>query len=102
MGAVASRYADIIIITSDNPRGEEPMDIINDIKKGIIDPVCSIAIENRAEAIEYAAYLSRPGDVLLICGKGAENYTEIKGIKIPYSDKLTVENIMMEKLSCDE
>ena len=85
MGQVASKYSDFIIITSDNPRGENPEDIIADVESGItIKDVKSIA--DRTEAIRFALGEMEEGDTLVIAGKGNENYLEIKGKKIPYSD----------------
>ena len=85
MGQVASKYSDFIIVTSDNPRGENPSDIIADVEAGItIKDVKSIA--DRTEAIRFALGEMEEGDTLVIAGKGNENYLEIKGKKIPYSD----------------
>ena len=85
MGQVASKYSDFIIITSDNPRGENPEDIIADVESGVtIKDVKSIA--DRTEAIRFALGEMEEGDTLVIAGKGNENYLEIKGKKIPYSD----------------
>ena len=85
MVQVASKYSDFIIITSDNPRGENPEDIIADVESGVtIKDVKSIA--DRTEAIRFALGEMEEGDTLVIAGKGNENYLEIKGKKIPYSD----------------
>jgi UDP-N-acetylmuramoyl-L-alanyl-D-glutamate--2,6-diaminopimelate ligase len=86
MGAVATELSDFVIITSDNPRTEEPMEIIKDITKGIrknnyiVEP-------NRAKAIEKAISVVKAGDTLLVAGKGHEDYQEIKGVRYPFSDK---------------
>ena len=84
MGRIAEAYADDVILTSDNPRYEEPMSIIGDIKKGMSSK--AIIIENRKEAIEYALSKYKNGETIIIAGKGAEKYQEIKGEKIPYND----------------
>ncbi len=75
MGNIAARYADYVVVTSDNPRSEEPMDIINDILKGtegIKTPLK--VIENRAEAIRYAISIAKPDDIIVLAGKGHETY----------------------------
>ncbi len=85
MGEVASKYSDEIILTSDNPRGEDPRDIIRDIEAGVCikDVKC---IVDRPEAVRTALSEMEEGDTLVIAGKGSENYIEVKGRKIPYSD----------------
>jgi UDP-N-acetylmuramoyl-L-alanyl-D-glutamate--2,6-diaminopimelate ligase len=84
MGAVASRLADQVVITSDNPRGEDPAAIIADIAAGTQPP---FAIEsNRARAIAAAIANAAPGDVVLIAGKGHEAYQDIAGVRHPFSD----------------
>ena len=93
MGVVASDLSDFVVITSDNPRIEEPSEIIKDIIKGIkkdnyiIEP-------DRAKAIEKAVSIANTGDILLIAGKGHENYQEIKGIRYPFSDKEVFKKII--------
>lgn len=91
MGQIASKYADEVVITSDNPRWENPMDIINEIKKGATKN-CKI-IENRQEAVEYALQNYKNGTII-IAGKGAEKYQEIRGVKIPYSDFEVVDKLI--------
>ena len=86
MGEVASIYSDKIILTNDNPRYEKPQDIINDIIKGIKNKPFEVEI-NRKKAIEKAIEQAKPNDIILIAGKGAENYQEINGIKHKYNDK---------------
>ncbi|MCI0448707.1 MAG: UDP-N-acetylmuramoyl-L-alanyl-D-glutamate--2,6-diaminopimelate ligase [Chlorobi bacterium] len=90
MGEIASENSDEVIITSDNPRFEEPMDIIEDIKAGFKKDNYTI-IENREQAIKKAVETSKKGDVILIAGKGHEDYQEIKGIKHHFSDREIVE-----------
>lgn len=97
MGKVASEIADIVILTSDNPRFEEPFDIIEDIRKGIKDDRKCFVIENRKEAIEKAINIMKKRDVLLIAGKGHEEYQEIKGVKYKFNDKRIVLEILGEK-----
>ncbi|MDP3296513.1 MAG: UDP-N-acetylmuramoyl-L-alanyl-D-glutamate--2,6-diaminopimelate ligase [Thermodesulfovibrionia bacterium] len=86
MGAVASDLSDFVVITSDNSRIEEPSEIIKDIIKGIKKDNYMIE-PDRAKAIEKAISIAKTGDILLIAGKGHENYQEIKGIRYPFSDK---------------
>jgi len=86
MGAVASRHADAILVTSDNPRGEDPAAIIAEISAAI--PVPHEAIEDRRAAIERAIASAGAEDVVLIAGKGHETYQEIAGRRLPFSDAL--------------
>ena len=85
MGEVASKYSDYIILTSDNPRSEDPREIINDIQSGVCikDVKCVV---DRTEAVRFALSEMEEGDTLVIAGKGNESYIEVKGRKIPYSD----------------
>jgi UDP-N-acetylmuramoyl-L-alanyl-D-glutamate--2,6-diaminopimelate ligase len=86
MGAVASRLADECIITSDNPRSESPMAIIDAILFGVEGETCQIK-EDRAHAIFRAIATARATDTVLIAGKGHEDYQEINGVKYPFSDR---------------
>jgi UDP-N-acetylmuramoyl-L-alanyl-D-glutamate--2,6-diaminopimelate ligase len=90
MGEIAAANSDEVIITSDNPRDEEPMDIIEEIKAGIKTDNYSV-VEDRELAIKKAIEMSKKSDVILIAGKGHETYQEIKGIKYHLSDKEIVE-----------
>ena len=84
MGAAASRHADYIIVTSDNPRGESPSAIIDEILPGVS---AMYAVEvDRGAAIRSAVSRARAGDVVLIAGKGHEQYQEIGGVRLPFSD----------------
>ena len=80
----ASEFADKIIITSDNARDEEPIDIANAIAAGATVPYEIIL--DRPEAVNYALTLLKPGDILVITGKGPEKFITIKGKKIPFND----------------
>ncbi|MEO1767484.1 UDP-N-acetylmuramoyl-L-alanyl-D-glutamate--2,6-diaminopimelate ligase [Thiobacter aerophilum] len=84
MGEVASRLSDSVVVTSDNPRNEDPMVIIEDIVAGM-GPNYHV-VEDRAAAIDFAIRQARPGDVVLIAGKGHETYQEIRGQRLPFSD----------------
>jgi UDP-N-acetylmuramyl tripeptide synthase len=84
MGAAVARLADRIVVTSDNPRSEDPMKIVSQIAAGIDKPH---AVEpDRMRAIELALAQAQPADVVLIAGKGHENYQEIAGKRLAFSD----------------
>lgn len=83
MGRIACKYADTVVLTSDNPRWEKPEEIINEIKKGTTKKV--EVIVNRKEAIERVL-ANCDNETIIIAGKGAEKYQEIKGVKYPYND----------------
>lgn len=89
MGKIAAQLSDTLILTSDNPRSEDPEAIITDMKKGIpTDTTTNIlAISNRAEAIKTACMLAKPKDIILVAGKGHEKSQEIKGTKHHFNDK---------------
>ena len=95
MAAVASKYSDKIIFTADNPRDEDPEQIIDEMEKGVPgeDYKKTLRIVNRKSAIKAACISLAPGDVLLIAGKGHENYQEIKGERFPFDDYTTVKEI---------
>ncbi|EKT55930.1 UDP-N-acetylmuramoyl-L-alanyl-D-glutamate--2,6-diaminopimelate ligase [Providencia sneebia] len=94
MGAAAEEYADKVIITDDNPRSEEPMDIIQDIMAGILDSSRVQAIPGRAEAVTSAIMQADPDDVIVIAGKGHEDYQIIGHLRLDYSDRLTVARLL--------
>ena len=96
MAKEAAKASDRVIITSDNPRFEEPQDIINDMLAGLDkdDLQKTISIADRKEAIKTACMLAQPGDVILVAGKGHENYQEIKGVKHHFDDKEELKAIM--------
>ncbi|HDM08622.1 MAG TPA: UDP-N-acetylmuramoyl-L-alanyl-D-glutamate--2,6-diaminopimelate ligase, partial [Candidatus Omnitrophica bacterium] len=87
MGEIASRFADRIIITSDNPRDENPLDIIEDILTGVKNKDKCEVIPARKEAIEKAIEGAEPGDVILIAGKGHERYQIVGNVVIPFDDR---------------
>jgi UDP-N-acetylmuramoyl-L-alanyl-D-glutamate--2,6-diaminopimelate ligase len=91
MGEVATNLSDYVIVTTDNPRDENPEMIIDDILKGITSKQV-IKITDRKSAIEYALSMAKKDDIVAILGKGAENYQEIKGVKIHFSDYEVVDN----------
>jgi UDP-N-acetylmuramoyl-L-alanyl-D-glutamate--2,6-diaminopimelate ligase len=98
MGAIASTFAKKIFVTSDNPRDEKPEDIIKDILSGIKDRTNTRAMVDRAFAIyEALKELKNENDVLMILGKGDEDYIEVAGEKIPFDDR-EVTRLLLEKL----
>ena len=95
MGEIAGRLADLCILTSDNPRNEDPFEILKQIEAGIRGTGCEyIVIENRREAIRHALEIARPGDVVVLAGKGHETYQEIKGVKHPFDEKIVVSELL--------
>jgi UDP-N-acetylmuramoyl-L-alanyl-D-glutamate--2,6-diaminopimelate ligase len=96
MGEAASRLADSVVVTSDNPRHENPADIIAAIVAGMrgdyrVEP-------DRAAAIALAVNMAQPGDIVLVAGKGHEDYQEIAGIRHPFSDQQVVSQTLQRYL----
>ena len=97
MGEVSGKLADLTIITSDNPRFEEPQDIINDIKVGIDKTEGKyVEIIDRKEAIRYAIDEAQKGDVIVLAGKGHEDYQEIKGVKYDMDERVLIAEVVQE------
>lgn len=95
MGEVSGNLADLTIITSDNPRFEEPQDIIDDIKTGIAKTEGNyVEIIDRKEAIRYAIEHAQKGDVIVLAGKGHEDYQEIKGVKYPMDERVLIAEVV--------
>lgn len=95
MGEVSGRLADLTIITSDNPRNEEPQAIIDDIKVGLAKTNGKyVEIPDRKEAIAYAIRHGEPGDIVILAGKGHEDYQEIKGKKYPMDERDLIRDIL--------
>lgn len=98
MGEVSGRLADLTIITSDNPRFEEPAAIMDDIETGIKKTTGQyVRIENRKEAIRYAIVNGKPGDIIVLAGKGHEDYQEIRGVKYPMDERVLIAEILQEE-----
>jgi len=95
MGEVSGQLADLTIITSDNPRNEEPQAILDDIKTGI-DRTGGEYVEiiDRKSAIAYAINQGKPGDIIVLAGKGHEDYQEIKGKKYPMDERVLIQEIL--------
>jgi len=89
MARVAAEYSDKLILTSDNPRSENPSDIINDMREGLTaaDMSKTIAITDRKEAIRTSIMFAKKGDIILVAGKGHETYQEINGVRNHFDDK---------------
>ena len=94
MGEAGERWSDLLIITSDNPRDEEPEEIIKDILRGIKDRSKVIVEPDRKKAIEEALKITKEGDLVAVLGKGHETYQEIKGVKYPFSDAEVIKNLL--------
>jgi UDP-N-acetylmuramyl tripeptide synthase len=90
MGAVAAELADSIIVTSDNPRDEDPAAIIAQIVEGIPAPVTVVTEVDRTRAVASAVHGARGEDVVVVAGKGHEEYQEIRGQRLPMSDRALV------------
>ena len=105
MGAVAGRLSDLIVVTSDNPRTEDPLRIIEEIQRGITvdtrrdDAPRLLTIVDRREAISRAIGLARAGDVVLIAGKGHEKYQIIGGQTLPFDDVAVAEEALSRRRS---
>ncbi|MDW8433723.1 MAG: UDP-N-acetylmuramoyl-L-alanyl-D-glutamate--2,6-diaminopimelate ligase [Aquificaceae bacterium] len=97
MGKVAEGLSDLVVITSDNPRYEEPEVIIQDILEGIGDRSKVIVEPDRKKAIELAIGMAKSGDVIIVAGKGHEDYQEIKGVRYPFKDADVIKSILETK-----
>jgi UDP-N-acetylmuramoyl-L-alanyl-D-glutamate--2,6-diaminopimelate ligase len=96
MAAIACKYSDKVIFTSDNPRDEDPMEIIREMQKGVgpTDARKTLVMVEREEAIKTACMLAKDKDIILVAGKGHETYQEIKGVKHPFDDHEVLERMM--------
>ncbi|MGI6168269.1 MAG: UDP-N-acetylmuramoyl-L-alanyl-D-glutamate--2,6-diaminopimelate ligase [Christensenellales bacterium] len=95
MGEIAGRYSDFCVVTSDNPRTEDPGEIICSIEEGLKKTSCPyVAILNRREAIAYVLKQARKDDIIILAGKGHEIYQEIDGVKYPFNEKEIVQDIL--------
>jgi len=98
MASIACQYSDQVVLTSDNPRSENPEDIIREMEAGISTDTAKkvLSITNREQAIRTACKLARPGDFILVAGKGHEKYQEINGVKHPFDDQALLKKIFAE------
>lgn len=100
MGEVSGKLSDLTIVTSDNPRNEEPQDIIDDIKIGLAKTSGKyVEIIDRKEAIAYVIEHGQKGDVIVLAGKGHEDYQEIRGKKYPMDERVIINEILEERKS---
>lgn len=97
MAQAASRNADILVVTSDNPRTEDPNSIIEEIVNGLPDRRQALIIPDRAQAIQYAIAHSRPEDAILIAGKGHEDYQIIGTTKTHFSDQEIARRCLVDR-----
>jgi UDP-N-acetylmuramoyl-L-alanyl-D-glutamate--2,6-diaminopimelate ligase len=98
MGAVAARLSDLVIITSDNPRGEDPMRILEDIKRGLTPAATEyLVLVDREAAIDKAVELARPADMVLVAGKGHEKYQAIGERVLPFDDVVVVREALARR-----
>lgn len=98
MADIACRLSDKVILTSDNPRFEEPQTILADMQKGVkpLDYKKTLSVLDRKEAIKTACMLAEPNDIILVAGKGHETYQEIQGVKYPFDDKLVLQETFQQ------
>jgi len=96
MAAIACKYSNKVIFTSDNPRSEDPMEIIKEMQKGVgpSEAKKTLVMADREEAIKTACMLAKEKDIILVAGKGHENYQEIRGVKYPFDDKEVLERML--------
>ena len=99
MAAVAQKNADQVMVTSDNPRSESATAIISQILLGLTHSASVLVQADRALAITQVLALAQPADVVLLAGKGHENYQEIQGVKHPFSDRAHAEGALATRLA---
>jgi len=99
MGRIAGELSDYVIITSDNPRSENPLEIIEQAEAGIKSTGCDyICIENRRDAIKYALKTANPDDIVVLAGKGHETYQVLKDRTIPFDERDIVAELLREEI----
>lgn len=96
MASISCQFSDKVILTSDNPRFEDPMDIIKDMQAGVTPSNYrkTLVVPDRREAIKTAISLSKPGDIVLVAGKGHETYQEVQGVKHPFDDRSVLTELL--------
>jgi UDP-N-acetylmuramoyl-L-alanyl-D-glutamate--2,6-diaminopimelate ligase len=99
MAAIAERLADHVMLTSDNPRDEEPQSIINQMVAGLTVPEKATQEIDRARAIAEVIHRAGNEDLVLICGKGHEDYQEIRGQRLPLDDRLLAKAALEQRLA---
>ncbi|WP_185235921.1 UDP-N-acetylmuramoyl-L-alanyl-D-glutamate--2,6-diaminopimelate ligase [Teredinibacter franksiae] len=98
MAAIAERFADVVVITSDNPRGEAPGIILDDIAEGFKLAPKAVDVDRRA-AIQFALTEAKSGDFILLAGKGHERYQIVEGAKLPFDDRIVAHELLKERVS---
>jgi UDP-N-acetylmuramoyl-L-alanyl-D-glutamate--2,6-diaminopimelate ligase len=95
MATIATEMSDKVVLTSDNPRSEDPQEILNQMMTGVARGALKnvLSIVDRAQAIKTAITMADRGDIVLVAGKGHEKYQEIKGVKHPFDDKEIISEI---------
>ncbi len=96
MASIACKLSDKVVLTSDNPRDEDPMEIIHEMQSGILPTELrkTLVLADREEAIKSACMMARDNDIILVAGKGHETYQEIKGVKHPFDDREVMERVL--------
>jgi UDP-N-acetylmuramoyl-L-alanyl-D-glutamate--2,6-diaminopimelate ligase len=99
MGAAAARLSSLVVVTSDNPRREDPDAIIADVLAGIPETADAevVVLSDREEAIAHALAAAGRGDVVVIAGKGAERYQKVRGRRIPFDDREVARRLLKER-----
>jgi UDP-N-acetylmuramoyl-L-alanyl-D-glutamate--2,6-diaminopimelate ligase len=96
MASIACKLSDKVVLTSDNPRDEDPIEIIKEMQSGVTPTEArkTLVIADREEAIKTACMIAKEKDIILVAGKGHETYQEIKGVKHPFDDREVVERML--------
>ncbi len=94
MGVIAEQFADVVVITDDNPRSEDPQAIVNNILTGLLEPHRARVIAGRAQAVIHAVLQAQPDDIVLVAGKGHEDYQIVGQRRLDYSDRATVATLL--------
>jgi UDP-N-acetylmuramoyl-L-alanyl-D-glutamate--2,6-diaminopimelate ligase len=96
MASIACKLSDKVVLTSDNPRDEDPMQIIRDMQSGVLPTEArkTLVLADREEAIKTACMMAKENDIVLVAGKGHETYQEIKGVKYPFDDRQVMERMI--------
>ncbi|SQA97455.1 UDP-N-acetylmuramoyl-L-alanyl-D-glutamate--2,6-diaminopimelate ligase [Cedecea neteri] len=94
MGGIAEQYADVVVVTDDNPRTEEPKSIVDDILTGMLDAGRAHVVLGRAEAVTNAIMQAKENDVVLLAGKGHEDYQIVGNRRLDYSDRVTAARLL--------
>lgn len=96
MASIAEQFSDFVVLTNDNPRTEDPERIIDDVMSGFASPYLVLVEKDREKAIRLAVKQAKPGDWVLVAGKGHEDYQDIQGVKYPFSDVEKVKHALLE------